>query len=48
MGFQFCAGLLIGLVVASVLWVGYIVYFEDEASSLGQRIRQWMRQKFSL
>ncbi len=41
---QFLFGCLIGAVAISVLWISYIAYFEDDATSMAGRFRRWVRK----
>lgn len=36
---------LLGVVVGSVLWLVYIAYFADDATSMGGRLRRWVKKR---
>lgn len=42
---QFLFGCLVGAVGISVFWLAYLAFFPDDASSMGGRIRRWVRKK---
>jgi hypothetical protein len=43
--FKFLIGCVVGGVFMSALWMIYIAYFIDDASSMGRRLRTWVRLK---
>jgi hypothetical protein len=42
---QFLFGSFVGAIVISVFWLAYLAFFPDDASSMGGRIRRWVRKK---
>ncbi len=36
---------LLGVVVASLIWMAYIAYFNDDATSMGGRLRRWVKKR---
>ena len=36
---------LLGIVVGSALWLVYIAYFSDDATSMGGRLRRWVKKR---
>jgi hypothetical protein len=39
---------LLGIVAASLLWVLYISFFAEDAKSMGERVKAWLRAKLKL
>lgn len=40
---MFVLGVFAGVIGISALWIVYITYFNNEADSLGVRVRRWVK-----
>ena len=41
---QFIFGCLLGGAGMSLMWILYIAYFSDDATSMGGRFRRWVKK----
>jgi hypothetical protein len=42
---QFLFGCVVGGVIMSVCWLAYIAYFPDDVTSMGGRLRRWVKKR---
>ena len=42
---QFIFGCVVGGAGASLMWVSYIAWFEDDATSVAGQFRRWIKAK---